>query len=105
MILAFVVALPSLQAQYTPCDTPPPNATDLDAIDKMIFESIRGQVPSAVTWDIPVRVSVFRRNDGSGWNFPYDNTFMDAFLSNMNAKLAGGPNTFHFFSLWSGQFY
>jgi hypothetical protein len=97
MILAFVVALPSLQAQYTPCDTPPPNATDLDAIDKMIFESIRGQVPSALTWDIPVRVSVFRRNDGSGWNFPYDNTFMDAFLSNMNAKLAGGPNTFHFF--------
>jgi hypothetical protein len=55
------------------------------------------QTSGPLTWEIPVRITVFRKNDGSGWSINYNENFMDGFLSNMNTQLTGGPNTFHFF--------
>jgi hypothetical protein len=93
--LLFFAALSQMQAQYTPCATPYPTAAQMAEVDEAMS---RAAPPSApLTWEIPVRVTVFRRDDGSGWNITYDDAFIDAFLSNMNGKVAGGPNAFHFF--------
>ncbi len=94
VFLSFFTALPLLQAQYTPCATPPPTDADMAGISSAILSP---QNAGSLTWEIPVRVTVFRKNDGSGWSITYDDSFFDAFLSNMNASLAGGPNSFHFF--------
>ena len=89
-------ALPKLQGQYTPCGTPPPTFEEMFAVDSIMAEQ-NERPEGALTWEIPVRVTVFRKNDGSGWSITYDDAFIDAFLSNMNTKMAGGANFFHFF--------
>jgi hypothetical protein len=86
----------SSQAQYTPCATPPPTEAEMAEFEAAMNNTANAS-SGPLTWEIPVRVSVFRKNDGSGWNITYDDAFIDAFLSNMNTKVAGGPNTFHFF--------
>ncbi|MBX2892690.1 MAG: hypothetical protein KF734_17305 [Saprospiraceae bacterium] len=92
----FLAALPLLQAQYTPCATPPPTEAEVAAFEAEM-NSTANASSGSLTWEIPVRVTVFRKSDGSGWGITYDDAFIDAFLSNMNAKMAGGPNIFHFF--------
>ncbi len=98
VLFAFLAALPQLQAQYTPCATPLPIEAEMAQVAAaMVNSGTANASSSSLTWEIPVRITVFRKNDGSGWNIAYDDAFMDAFLSNMNSKVAGGPNTFHFF--------
>ena len=98
VLFALLAALPQLQAQYTPCATPLPIETEMAQVAAaMINSGTANASPSSLTWEIPVRITVFRKNDGSGWNITYDDAFMDGFLSNMNSKVAGGPNSFHFF--------
>lgn len=92
---ALLAALPQLQAQFTPCATPFPSAAQMAEVDEAMGKA--APPPPGLTWEIPVRVTVFRKNDGSGWPITYDDAFIDAFLSNMNSKVAGGPNNFHFF--------
>ncbi|HAD14413.1 MAG TPA: hypothetical protein DCF33_18480, partial [Saprospirales bacterium] len=98
ILLLFFAAMPLLQAQHTPCDTPPPTEVEMAEVAAAMANNNSANASSgALTWEIPVRVTVFRRNDGSGWGITYDDAFIDAFLSNMNAKMAGGVNNFHFF--------
>jgi hypothetical protein len=93
--LLLFAALLRLQAQSYPCATPYPNAAQMAEVDGAMSKA--APPSSSLTWEIPVRVTVFRQNGGGGWGINYDDAFIDAFLSNMNAKLAGGPNAFHFF--------
>jgi hypothetical protein len=96
VLFALFAALPLLRAQYTPCATPAPTEAEMAEFEAAM-NNIAYASSGPLTWEIPVRVTVFRKNDGSGWNINYDDAFIDAFLSNMNAKMAGGPNNFHFF--------
>jgi hypothetical protein len=52
---------------------------------------------SPFTWDVPVRVTVFLKDDGSGWSIPVTEAFIDDFLADMNAEMAGGPNSYNFY--------
>jgi len=96
-VISFLFApLSQLQAQYTPCATPPPTEAEMAEFEAAMNNTANASF-GALTWEISVRVTVFRKNDGSGWGITYDDAFIDAFLSNMNAKMTGGPNNFHFF--------
>ncbi|MBK8567790.1 MAG: hypothetical protein IPN76_31845 [Saprospiraceae bacterium] len=82
-------------AQRTPCDSPHPTPQVLATVQQNIASV---PVPSApFTWEIPVRVTVFLKDDGSGLSAAVSEAQIDDFLSNMNGELVGGPNTYHFY--------
>ena len=65
-----------------------------------VIKSMAAFPPPAagVTWEIPVRVTICQKSDGTSVYGSVSEAYINGFLSDMNAKLAGGPNTFHLFS-------
>ena len=95
LLLMFITLLDIGYGQRTPCDTTSPNPAKMAEIDDAL-KSI--QTPQqALTWDLPVRVTVCYKDDGTGYPFPADEALLDDFLTDLNAKLAGGGNSFNFF--------
>jgi hypothetical protein len=87
-----------LNAQHTPCATAPPTSEVMAEVAAAMVSANSGlETSDPLTWNIPVRITVFQHDDGSGWLIPVDEAYFETFLSDMNAKLAGAPNTFNFF--------
>ncbi len=82
-------------AQLTPCAAEIQNKDlQLKAEAALFNAEPKNEV---VTWEIPVRFTVCQKDDGTGWTIPITEAFLDTFLADMNNKLAGGVNIFHFF--------
>jgi hypothetical protein len=89
------LSVQTIFAQRTPCDSPHPTPQVLATVQQNIASV---PVPSApFTWEIPVRVTVFLKDDGSGQSSAVSETQIDNFLSNMNGELVGGLHTYHFY--------
>ena len=87
-----------LNAQHTPCGTTPPTSEVMAEVAAAMVSANNGlETSNPLTWNIPVRITVFQHDDGSGWLIPVDEAYFETFLSDMNANLVGAPNTFNFF--------
>ncbi len=87
-----------LNAQYTPCATTPPTSEVMAEVAAAMVSANSGlETSNPLTWNIPVRITVFQHDDGSGWSGVATEAYLDAFLADMNAKLVDAPNAFNFF--------
>ena len=97
-LTAIIACALAVQAQKTPCDAPIPTMAEMAAVAEAVenFAPLPGTAP--FTWQVPVRVTVCYKDDGTSSFGPLTEAQIDDALADMNSKMSVGTagNTFNF---------